>query len=146
MPSAAFLLAMLTLVQAGPGTENPFVGSWTANLSKSKLHPSFQYRSVTLEIAVAGDTVTMASELVDGSGLKQRVAETFRTDGMATPGALSPGVVHVARWVGSHVLAAIAKREGQVYFLVTYQVSADGKMLTSRSSGALEQVVVFDRQ
>jgi hypothetical protein len=52
----------------------------------------------------------------------------------------------VARWVGSHVLAAIAKKDGQVIALATYEVSADGKMSTSRNSGMLEQVIVFDRK
>jgi hypothetical protein len=31
------------LLPAAP-TSNPFVGSWTANFSKSKLHPSFRYQ------------------------------------------------------------------------------------------------------
>lgn len=87
----------------------------------------------------------MASEFINASGGTQRAAETFRTDGTETPGTLTPGVTHVARWIGSQVLAAIAKKDGQVIALVTYQVSADGKMLTSRSSGMLEQMIVFDR-
>jgi hypothetical protein len=52
----------------------------------------------------------------------------------------------MARWVGSHVLASIAEKNGQIVALVTYEVSADGKTLTSRSSGLLEQVIVFDRK
>lgn len=154
MRCATFLFAILTVVgmgdlQAGqtvPAKENPFVGHWTANLSKSKLHPNFHVQGVTLQIAVAGDSVTMASELVNASGQTQRAAETFRTDGTETPGTLTPGVSHVARWVGSHVLASIAKKDDQVIALVTYEVSADGKTLTSRSSGMIEQVIVFDRR
>jgi hypothetical protein len=42
-----------------PEKENPFVASWTANVSKSKIHPSSQFKSTTLQTAVAGDTVTM---------------------------------------------------------------------------------------
>jgi hypothetical protein len=146
MHAAGVLLALLTLVGQGtPVTKNPFVGSWTANLSKSRLSPDFPYRSATLQIAVAGDTVTMASVVVDASGKEQRVAETFRSDGTETPGTLTPGVTHIARWVGSHVLASIAKKNGEVFALMTYQVSSDGKTLTTRSSGTLEQIVVFDR-
>jgi hypothetical protein len=150
MRCAAFMFVILTVMaigdlqagQAVPAKENPFVGHWTANLSKSKLHPTFQFRSVTLEIAVAGDTVTMASGLVNATGQEQHAAETFRTDGTETPGTLSSGVVLVARWVGSHVLAT---KDGQVVALVTYEVSPDGKTLTSRSSGVIEQVIVFAR-
>jgi hypothetical protein len=129
---------------AAPG--GLFVGTWIANLAKSKLHPSSQYQSVILQIGVAGDTMTMASEIVNASGQTQRAAETFRTDGTETPGTLNPGITLMAKWLGPHVLASIATRNGQVYVLVTYQVSPDGATLTSRSSGAIEQVVVFDRK
>jgi len=131
---------------ASPLAENPFVGSWTANMSKSKLDPPGQFRRATLEIAIAGDTMTMASELVDGFGQTRRVAETFRTDGTETPGTLNPGVTLMARWLGPTVLASIAKKDGQVIALVTYQVSTDGNTLTSRSSGAAEQMIVFERK
>jgi hypothetical protein len=141
---AAFLLVLSTVLHGNQGAVSPFVGTWLANVAKSKLHPGFQFESVTLEIAVAHDTVTMTSELVNASGQKQRAAETFRTDGTETAGTLTPGVTHIARWVGSHVLAAIAMKERKLIALVTYEVSADGKTLTSRSSGMLEQVTVFD--
>jgi hypothetical protein len=127
------------------GAPSPFTGTWTANLSQSKLHPSFQYKSVTLEIAVGSDTVTMASELVSDTGQKQRAAETFRTDGTETPGTINPGVGLVAKWLDRHVLASLAKKEERVIALVTYEVSSDGKTLTSRSSGTLEQVIVYER-
>src|SRR5687767_13751088 len=81
--------------QIRPGTavkDSPFVGNWIANLPKSKPHPSSQYQSVTLEISVTGDTITMASDIVNANG-KLRIAETFRTDGIPTPGTLNPGIV-----------------------------------------------------
>jgi hypothetical protein len=145
MPGAALLVTLLALIQAAPQAQNPFVGTWTANIPKSKLHPSFQFQDVTLRISVAGDTVTLASELTS-AGQTQRAAETFRTDGTETPGTLTAGVTHVARWLGSHVLAAIAKKDGEVILIVTYQVSGDGKTLTSRTSGMMEQLVLFDRK
>jgi hypothetical protein len=152
MHGAPVLFALLTVIgvsdpQGGtPATANPFVGDWTANLAKSKQDPNYQFQSVTLRVAVAGDTVSMASELVNASGQKQQAAETFRTDGTETPGTLNPGVILVARWVGSHVLATIAKKDGRRFGLVTYEVSDDGKTLTLRSSGAVEHVIVFERK
>jgi hypothetical protein len=131
---------------ASPLSENPFVGNWTANIAKSKLDPRYQFQSVALRIIVAGDTVTMASDVVDALGKTQRAEETFRTDGTETPGTLNPGVLLVARWVGSQVLATIAKKDGQMIGLITYEVSSDGKTLTSRSSGLAEQVIVFERR
>lgn len=134
------------LSKEAPVSENPFVGSWIANLSKSRPHPDFKVQRVTLQIDVAGDTVKMASVVVDPTGQEQRAAETFRSDGTETPGTLTPGVTHIARFVGSHVLATIANKDGQLFAMITYEVSTDGKTLTSRSSGMMEQVIVFDRQ
>ena len=148
--SVLFALVMVIGVadrqSAPPAADSPFVGEWTANLAKSKQDPNYQFQRVTLRIAVAGETATMASELVNASGETQKAAETFRTDGTETPGTLNPGVTLVARWVGSHVLATIAKKDGRTLALVTYEVSADGRTLTLRSSGAVEHVIVFDRK
>jgi hypothetical protein len=38
-----------------------------------------------------------------------------------------------------------AVKDGKVIAVVTYEVSADGNTLTSRSSGMVEQTIVFDR-
>jgi len=132
--------------QAPAAQGNPFVGTWTADLTKSRLHPSSKFQSVTLQIGVAGDTMTMASEIVTASGQTQRAAETFQTDGTETAGTLSAGVTLIAKWLGRYVLASLAMKGGQVLALVTYEVSSDGKTLTSRSSGMIEQVIVFDRK
>jgi hypothetical protein len=124
---------------------NPFVGTWTANMSKSRPHPDFRFQRVSLNIAVEGDSVTIGQVLVDGSGQEQRATETLRSDGVETAGTVTAGVTHIARWVGSHVLVTIAKKNGEMFFLATYEVSPDGKTLTARTSGILEQVIVFDR-
>lgn len=129
-----------------PMHDHPFAGSWVANFSKSNVHPTFQYRAVTLDIEVSGENVTLASRSIGGAGNEIRAGETFRTDGTVKPGTLTPGVSHVARWLGPDVLATIARRDGRTVALVTYEVSADRKSLTSRSSGLLEQVIVFDRR
>jgi hypothetical protein len=89
--------------------------------------------------------MTMSSQLVFMSGQEQRATETFRTDGTETRGTLTPGVTLVAKWLDPHVLASLAKKDGNVIAVVTYEVSSDGKTLTSRSSGMVEQTIVFDR-
>jgi hypothetical protein len=126
--------------------QSQFVGTWAANVSKSKLDPRSAFKSATLQISLTRDTITIASELVNPAGTTQRGTETLRTDGTETRGTLTPGVVHFASWVGPEVLALTAKKGGQLFALITYEVSADGKTLTTRSSGIVEQVVVFERQ
>jgi hypothetical protein len=147
MLSAAFLALLLaTSSHQAPAAGSPFAGEWIANIPKSRQSPAYRFQAATLRISVDGETVTMASRLVDPSGEQKEAAETFRTDGTETPGTLTPGIVLAARWLGSHVLATIAKKGDQTVALVTYEVSADGKAMTLRSSGTVEHVIVFDRK
>ena len=125
--------------------DQPLVGEWTADIGKSKPSPDYAFKRATLRIDLAGDSMTMSSHLVFVSGQEQRASETFRTDGTETPGTLTPGVTLVAKWLDPHVLASLAKKDGNVIAVVTYEVSADGSTLTSRSSGIVEQTIVFDR-
>ena len=81
--------------------------------------------------------------LASGETIQER--ETLRADGTETP-ATAPGVVHVANWLGSHVLALITKQGNRNLALITYEVSADGQTLTTRTSGLVEQLVVFKRR
>jgi hypothetical protein len=121
-------------------------GTWVADLSRSKLGPNSPFSSITLEITPAGDTVKLTSTLMTASGQTRTVAETFPTDGTETPGTLSPGVTVRARWVGPYVLATNASKEGNPFVRVIYQASADGQTLTSRSSGASDEIVVYTRK
>jgi hypothetical protein len=143
MHAAVFVLL---LAQVTAGGTSAFVGTWTANFAKSRLAPTMEYQSVTMDISVNDNSVTLATDVVDKSGKKIRAAETFRTDGVETPGTLTPGVTHIARWVGPQVLATVANKGGQMIFLATYEVSSDGKVLTLRSSGLMEQTLVFERK
>jgi hypothetical protein len=148
MQNVIALVAVMAFVgsQAGrPPSVSPFVGSWTANLAKSRQSPNYPFQSAKLQIGVDGDIVRMSNVVVNASGMEQRAAQTFRSDGTETPVTLTPGVSIIARWVGTHVLAMIAKKNDQLIALETYEVSADGRTLTARSSGRVEHVIVFER-
>jgi Glyoxalase superfamily protein len=130
--------------------ENPFVGRWTADVSKSKRHPANQFQRATLEFAVVGDTVTITDVVVTASGQEERGTNTILADGGEHPS--SNGYVLMARWLGSHALEAITKKDGHHVGHVRYAVSADRTTLTlsavsSAYDGypAAEQVSVFDR-
>jgi hypothetical protein len=162
MHVATFVLALITAMSVleirvgsdaqGPQThearsikDQPLLGDWTANTAKSRLSPDYAFKSATLRIDLSGDSMTMSSHLVFVSGQEQRATETFRTDGTETRGTITSGVTLMAKWLDSHVLASLAKKDGKVVAVVTYEVSADGNTLTSRSSGMVEQTIVFDR-
>ncbi|HTM30036.1 MAG TPA: hypothetical protein VL263_01975 [Vicinamibacterales bacterium] len=125
--------------------KSPFVGSWSADLSQSRLDPKLPLKGADITIGVTGNVITLASSLVMPSGETIQERETLRADGTETA-ATTPGVVHVANWVGSHVLALITKKGNQNLALITYEVSTDGQTLTARTSGLIEQVVIFKRR
>ncbi len=138
--------------QVAAAKQSPFVGTWVANLSKSKQHPNHQFKSATLQFVVNGDTVTLTQGGVNASGQEESGTITLQADGKERPIPQAPGVVSVVRWVGSHLLETVGKKDGQIVGRGTYEVSADGKTLTATVSGtdgsgaAFDQVIVFDRK
>ena len=120
------------------GKINPFVGKWTANLSKSRRHPSNQFQSATL----TGDTVTIIDVVIDDSGHEDRGKNTILVDGNEHRSDHGNGYALVARWHGSHVLETVAKKNGQVVGWGMYEVSNDGKTLTISAD---QQEIVLDR-
>src|SRR5204863_6376447 len=125
-----------------------FVGSWPAALAESRLDRKRPIKGADVTISVTGDGITLANSVVMPSGETIQERETLRADGTETAATnpLTAGVVHVANWVGSHVLALITKKGNQNIALITYEVSTDGQTLTARTSGLVEQVVIFKRR
>jgi hypothetical protein len=144
--SMAGAFALATQQRAPQVAISPFVGSWSADLSQSRLDPKLPFKGADITISVTGNVITLASSLVLPSGEMIQERETLRADGTETAATLTPGMVHVANWVGSHVLALIAKKGNQNIALITYEVSTDRQTLTARTSGLIEQVVIFKRR
>ena len=142
--AGAFVLA--TQQRDQQAAQSPFVGSWSADVSQSRFDPKMPFKGVDITISVTGNVITLASSLVLPSGETIRERETLRADGTETPATQTTGVVHVANWLGSHVLALITKKGNENIALITYQVSTDGQTLTARTSGLIEQVVIFKRR
>ena len=114
--------------QADPVTQqNPFAGTWAADVSKSKRHQANQFQRATLQFVVAGDTVTITHAGIDASGQEEHSTNTIHADGSDREVDGGSGYVLMARWLGSHVLETIAKKDGQVVGQGTYEVSADAK-------------------
>ena len=122
--------------------ENPFVGKWTANLLKSRRHPSSQFQRATLEVAMEGNQLTISDVVVDDAGRENSGRNTILVDGNEYPSENGNGYVLVARWRGPQVIETIAKKNGQSAGWGTYEVSEDGQTMTI--SGA-EQMIVLDR-
>jgi len=131
---------------------HPFLGTWVANLEKSRRHANHQFQSATLTFDVSDDTVSLTHAGVNMAGKPESGTTVLQADGLehaVSPQA--PGIVAVTRWVGAHVLETTASKDGRSMGRATYAVSEDGQTLTATVEGvdaagkAFDQVIVFDR-
>ena len=145
--SMSFIVMLaFSLLQAAP---NPFAGTWTADLTRSKQHPGYEFKSVVIEIAVVGNTVTITDKHVYANGKETSGVHTFEADGHQRPfeaPAVGPGLTLVAAWSTPRILDTVVRKDGTELTRVVYEVSADRKTLTATRTGMLPQVVVFTRQ
>jgi len=125
-----------------PEIVNPFVGKWTANLSKSNRHPANQFQSATIEFVVDGNTVTIIDVVIDESGHEITGKNTILVDGNEHASENGSGYALVAKWIGPRVIDTMAKKDGQDVGWGKYEVSEDGKTLTISGD---EQMIVLDR-
>jgi hypothetical protein len=129
---------------------SPIEGHWVANLAKSKLSPAFPFHSATLDVVVKGDAVSFTDKVVTAPGKEEGHSNlTFISDGKehafeGTP--LGAGVVSQATWLNPRTLQLIIRKDAKEITTQTWEVSSDGKTLTSVRTGMLEQVVVFERR
>ena len=89
---------------------NPLVGTWIADVSKSRQHPLNPFQSATLTFDVVGDIVTIADVVVDASGHEERSTNTIRADGEERSEIRTDYAV-LTRWLSSHVLETVVKKE-----------------------------------
>lgn len=144
------LVAVIVVPSALTQARNPFAGTWKANLSKSQRHPNHLFQSLTLHFKVSDNVVVLTFTGVNMAGKQESGTRKLHPDGKEYPIAEASGVVEVAKWAGSHILEAMAKKDGKVIGQSAYEVSRDGKTLTAKIKGIdakgaeFEQVIVFD--
>jgi hypothetical protein len=121
---------------------SPFAGTWLANVSKSRQHPLNPFRSATLYVDVAGDTLTITDDVVDGDGRTERRTNTLVADGNAHRSEGGSGYSLTASWRGPHVLETVGMKDGAVIGRGTYEVAANGQSMIIANE---EQMIVLDR-
>jgi hypothetical protein len=131
---------------------NPLVGTWIANIEKSRRHANHQFRNATLTISVDGQVVSLRHGGVNMAGKEESGTTELRANGEEYPvSPQAPGVVVVTWWVNARTVETEARKDGQVVGRGTYAVSEDGKSLSATVAGTdaagapFEQVIVFDR-
>lgn len=133
--------------------QDPFVGTWTLDVGKSKLDPSYLARAGTVAFEKDSETsYLMKAEGVSEAG--ERVAERpqrFILDGQEHSVPDAPGVVAVATRPDPNTIAAEARMNGAIVGQARYTVSPDGRTLTATAKGTgtkgpFRTTAVFNRQ
>jgi hypothetical protein len=98
---------------------NPLPGRWVANLEKSRRHANHQFQSATLTIDVSGEMVSLTHAGVNMAGKSESGTTVLHADGSEhAVSPQTPGVLAVTKWMGTHVLATEASKDGLFQLLV----------------------------
>jgi hypothetical protein len=128
LSTAALLLAAIGAAYAAPG--NVLIGTWTLNLSKSKISGDAP-QSATAVYSMDGDNVKCVVDTTYAGGQAVHSEWTGKFDGKAYPVTGSPGMdMRSYRAINSHTIAATYMKGGKVVNRARIVVSADGNSRT----------------
>ena len=143
MKRALWFVCVLALsaMAAGPlrAQNNPFLGTWKLNLSKSKFDGMPAPKSLTRTVAAegAGATYTFTGEDADGKAIEYSFTSHFDGKDSAVTGGGMPGgadTVALTR-VNSNMIRTIWKKGGNAIGMSNTEVSRDGKTTIVKGSG-----------
>lgn len=147
--STLFLwLAVAFLAQGSVDAVHPFQGHWTADIAASRFNGTVAVKAASLEFIVTSETVTITNRTIDMSNSDVGTGTTtFRTDGEShAHDELLAGLTVVAQWHGPRLLDTVLTRKNGIIDHVTYEISGDGRTLTTKTAGPLgTQEIVFRR-
>jgi len=147
------LLAILTASVGLQAQDNPIMGTWTLNLSKSKYVSEPPPRSRTLKFEPIGSNgLKLINDAVLANGEKTHVEEEFLQDGKEHPLHGSANAdTHVNVQFDAYTSQTINRKDGKAVQALKRIVSQDGRMLTiivSRTNAngqPVDDVRVFDK-
>jgi hypothetical protein len=153
---AAIVIPAVTVLALGivadAQSKDPFVGTWQANIAKSKYIPGPAPTSITstYETAEQGYTVSVKTESASGS-----VAYSYTTnlDGKHSPmtGNNPNADTLTVRRIDANTLESVSKKRGVETITQRNVISADGKTRTVTTTGVdpqglkVHNVAVFEK-
>lgn len=150
--SIAITLVLCLAACALSFAQDPNMGSWRLNESKSKLAPGTT-RNVTVVYAPAGDSVKVTTDGTDGAGKASHTEWTGKFDGKDYPVVGDPSADSRSYTrVNSSTLRITNKKAGAVTLTGRIVVSEDGKSRTLTTSGTdasggqVSSTAVYDKQ
>ena len=129
-------------------------GTWKLNAAKSTYSPGPPPKSMTIVYTpAAGDTLTIAVDVVPATGAPQKWEMTAAYDGKEHPVTGNPDADSISmKRVNDTTGESTFKKGGKVMAVNTRVLSADGKTLTITSKGTTSDgkprhdVAVYDKQ
>ena len=159
MKRALQFVAIAVLAVVGSSTaraqENPLVGTWKLDLTKSKFDPGPAPKSLTRTVEAQGEGVKYKFEGVSADGKPIAYGFSVLFDGKDNPvmGSMPTGADTIsATRKGTHEFVATVKKGGKVIGTSKVTVSKDGKVTTVDATGTnaagvkTHDVQVFDKQ
>jgi hypothetical protein len=149
---SSLLVAALAFTVVAWGADSN-VGTWKANIAKSKYSPGPAPKSQTLTIEAhdGGIKYTAHGESADGSPI--HVEFTAKYDGMDIPVTGSADFTSIAlKRIDAHTVESTTKKDGKAMATSRAVVSKDGKTRTLTTNGKnaagqdVHNVVVYERQ
>ena len=132
--------------------DNPMMGTWKLNESKSKLDPNGP-KNDTVVYSAVGEQLKVTVDGVDAKGKAIHSEWTGEADGKDHPVTGSAGEdTRSYKKVDEHTLEFTSKKDGKVTTSGKVVVSADGKSRTVTHSGTSDDgkkfssTVVYDKQ
>lgn len=132
---------------------DPFAGTWTLNLAKSKYDPGPAPKTASVTFSTVGKTVKAVINGVSGTGEKMHWEYSAAMDGKDHPmtGSADGDTISL-KPLGPNSIETTYKLKGKVTLVNVRTVSADGKTLTVTTKGTNAQgqktnnVQVFEKK
>jgi hypothetical protein len=147
-------VAIMGVVLATAQSKDPFVGTWTLNVAKSKYSPGPVPKSTTSTYEAAGKGYKISVKSEPASGPVQQWSYTTALDGKESPIAgnnPNSDTVTVKR-TDANTLELVNRKAGKPTTTQRNVVSADGKTRTVTTTGTdgqgqkVNNVAVFERK
>jgi hypothetical protein len=150
--TAGLTLVMLFVGLAMCSAQNPNLGTWKLNETKSKPAPGVP-KNLTVKYEAAGNSIKATIDGVDGQGQPTHNEWTGKFDGKDYPVTGDPtSDARALKQIDDHNYELTVKKNGKVTMTGKMVISADGKSRTvtvraTNASGAkVEGTAAYDKQ
>jgi hypothetical protein len=143
----ALVCALIAATGSAAVAGEKWLGTWKANIAKSKFSPGPAPKEWTLKFEATSGGIKLASSGITGRGEKASMSFVSQFDGTEVPWVGNADADAAAPLkMNDNVYVNIAKKGGKLVQTVRAEVSADGKTMTITQTGLVDNHAVYERQ